>query len=135
MHAHAQALATPEHRVRISILWVCVVLNIILADIVGFLHPGVLERIITGSVGFTLTQELLLVFSVLLQIPVAMVFLSRILAPRANRWLNTAAVLLTALFVVGGGSGTLSYVFFASLEMVAMLGILWYTWHTPTRAG
>jgi hypothetical protein len=43
------------------------------------MNPGVLENIMKGAVGVEITQELLLVFSVLLEIPIAMIFLSRVL--------------------------------------------------------
>ena len=36
------------------------------ADIVHFVHPGTLEQIMAGEVGFELTQGLLLLFSIFL---------------------------------------------------------------------
>jgi len=79
-------------------------------------------------VGIEITQELLLVFAVVLEIPMAMVLLSRILKYRANRLTNIVAAVLTILFVIGGGSAYLSYIFFASVEVVCMLFIIWYAW-------
>lgn len=131
MHPSAQAARTETRGIMLSTLWVFVVLNIILADIVGFLNPGALEQIMTGSLGFELTQELLLAFAVLLQIPTAMVLLSRVLSRGANRWANMAASVITIAFVVGGGNTSLSYIFFATLETLAMLFIIWYAWTWP----
>lgn len=73
-------------KVKLSTLWIFVIFNMVFADIVGFMNPGALEEIITGAVGIEITQELLLVFSILLEIPIAMIVLSRILQYRANRW-------------------------------------------------
>src|SRR5687768_674469 len=103
-----------ETKEKISILWIVVLFNIAFADIVGFLNPGTLQDIMTGSLGFEITQELLLIFAVLLEIPIVMIFLSRVLKSRANRWANTIAGIITILFVIGGGSATLSYLFFAT---------------------
>ena len=119
---------TEARNVMLSTLWIFVVFNIIVADIVGFLNPGTLEAIITGSTGFELTQGLLLVFAVLLQIPIAMILLSRVLTHRINRWANIVASVITILFVIGGGNTSLSYIFFATIETVAMLFIIWYAW-------
>ena len=123
-------------KVRLSTLWIFVVLNMAFADIVGFMNPGALQSIMSGSVGFKITQELLLAFAILLEIPIAMIFLSRVLKDRANRWANIVAAAITILFVVGpelidGGNTSLSYIFFATVEVVAMLFIIWYAWKWP----
>jgi hypothetical protein len=34
----------------------------------------------------------------------------------------------SSLFVIGGGSATSSYFFFATLEIAGMLAIIWYAW-------
>ena len=102
--------------------------NIAFADIVGFIHPGALEKIIEGAFGFPVTNEILLLFSVFLEIPIAMIFLSLVLSGRTSRWLNTFAVTFTTLFVVGGGSATYSYCFFVTVEIVCMLAILSFVW-------
>ena len=120
-----------ELKVSLSTLWIFVVINIAFADIVGFMNPGALQSIISGSVGFKITQELMLAFAVLLEIPIAMIFLSRVLKDRANRWANIVAAVITTGFVVSGGNTSLSYIFFATIEVVAMLFILWYAWKWP----
>jgi hypothetical protein len=122
-----------DMKVKLSTLWVVVVFNIAFADIVGFIHPGALEQIMAGEVGFELSQGLLLVFSILLEIPIAMIFLSRVLKYRANRWANIIAGVITILFVIGGGSTTLSYIFFATIEVVCMSLIIWYAWKWPKQ--
>lgn len=120
--------ANVDVRTKISLLWVVVMFNMTFADIVGFVHPGALETIIQGDVGFELTQGLLLVFSVLIEIPIIMIFLSRVLSSKINRWANLFAAVITAVFVIGGGNATLSYYFFASVEVLCMALITWYAW-------
>lgn len=113
---------------RISTLWIVVMLSMVFADIVGMMMPGVLQAMSTGQVGVQVTQGLLLVFAILLEIPIAMIFVSRILKPRPNRWANTAAALVTTAFVVGGGSPYLHYYFFAAVEVACMALIVWIVW-------
>lgn len=125
--------AEMDMKVKLSTLWIFVTFNMVFADIVGFMNPGALEQIMTGAVGIEITQELLLVFSILLEIPIAMILLSRVLKYRANRWANIAAAVITILFVIGGGSTYLSYIFFATVEVVCMLLIIWYAWNWPKQ--
>lgn len=115
-------------QLKISALWIVVMFCITFADIIGFIHPGALKTIIDGDLGFELSQSILLVFSVVNVLPILMIFLSLTLEKIHNRWLNTFVVILTILYVVGGGSATLSYCFFASIEIICMLTILWYVW-------
>jgi hypothetical protein len=44
---------------------------------------------------------------------------------------------ITILFVIGGGSIYLSYLFFASVEVICMSFIIWYawTWRSPEPRG
>ena len=107
---------------RLSALWVVVMFNMVFADILGFIVPGALAA---GPTGVQVTQGLLLMFAVLLEIPIAMIFVSRILRPGPNRWANTAAAVITTAFVVGGGSPYLHYYFFATVEIACMALIVW----------
>jgi Sec-independent protein secretion pathway component TatC len=100
--------ASLDVRSKVSTLWVLVLFNIVFADVVGFMNPGALEGIMSGANGFEITQGLLLVFAILLEIPIAMIFLSRLLNRKANQWANTVAAVVTILFVTAGGSGYLS---------------------------
>lgn len=125
--------AKMDMKVKLSTLWIVVMFNMVFADIVGFMNPGALEEIMTGAVGFEITQELLLVFSILLEIPIAMILLSRVLKYRANRRANIVAGIITILFVIGGGSTYLSYIFFATIEVVCLLLIIWYAWNWPKQ--
>ena len=125
--------ASLDVRSKVSTLWVLVLFNIVFADVVGFMNPGALEGIMSGAIGFEITQGLLLVFAILLEIPIAMIFLSRLLNRKANQWANTVAAIVTILFVIAGGSGYLSYVFFAAVEVALMLLIVWYVWTWPKQ--
>jgi hypothetical protein len=113
---------------KISTLWIVVMFNMIFADILGMMMPGVLTAMSAGQVGVQVTQGLLLVFAILLEIPIAMIFLSRTLKPGHNRWANTVAAIVTTVFVMGGGSPYLHYYFFATVEVACMAMIVWLVW-------
>jgi hypothetical protein len=113
-----------DMKVKLSTLWIFVMFNMVFADIVGFLNPGALEQMIAMKPA----QGLLLVFSLLLEIPIAMIVLSRLLKHRANRWANIIAGVITILWVIGGGNTSVSYIFFATIEVACMLLIIWYAW-------
>ena len=116
---------------RLSTLWVVVMFNMVFADILTFIKPGALQELWAGQTGVHVTPGLLLVFAMLLEIPIAMIFVSRILKPGANRWANTVAAVVTAAFVVGGGSLAPHYVFFAAVEVACMALIVWSVWTRP----
>ena len=121
---------------RLSTLWVVVMFNMVFADILTFITPGKLQDLWAGQAGVHITPGLLLVFAILIEIPIAMIFASRILKPDLNRWVNTVAAVVTTAFVVGGGSLTLNYVFFATVEIACMALIVWSVWtqRDPVRA-
>lgn len=109
---------------KLSTLWTFVMFNMVFADIVGFLNPGTLEEMMAMKPN----QGLLLIFSVLLEIPIAMIVLSKLLNDRANRYANILAGVITILWVIGGGNTSLSYVFFATIEVACTAYIVWCAW-------
>lgn len=127
---------------RISTLWIVVMCNMIFADILGMMIPGVLTAMSAGQVGVPVTQGLVLAFAIVLEVPIAMIFLSRILKPLPNRWANTVAAVITTVFVIAGGSPYLHYYFFATVQVACMALIVWAVWtrrasraeHVPSGA-
>lgn len=113
---------------RLSLLWIFVMVNMVMADIVGFMNPGSLEAIMVGDVGLEINQKIMLIFSILLEIPIAMIILSRICKYKMNRLLNIIASAVTIVFVIAGGELILSYLFFATIEVIAMIYILKVSW-------
>ena len=113
---------------RLSTLWVVVMFNMVFADILTFITPGKLQDLWAGQAGVHITPGLLLGFAILIEIPIAMIFASRVLKPAANRWANTVAAVITTAFVVGGGQLTPNYVFFAAVEVACMALIVWSVW-------
>jgi hypothetical protein len=125
-------------RVRLSVLWLFATLNYIYADV--FFCIDVLGSK-KGSIGVIhFSPGGWLGIAILMEIPMAMVLLSRILKPRANRWANivagtieTAAVLLAQfIFPIFHITETSSYyLFFGAVEVVCTSLIVWYAWKWP----
>lgn len=116
-------------KAKLSTLWIFILFNMAFADIFSFMYPGALQQIMTGSVeGTQVTPGFLLIAAVVTEISIAMVFLSRLLKQRANRLANIIAGSITILWVIGGGSTTPHYIFFASIEVACSLAIIWLAW-------
>lgn len=124
MNTSKKTAGMEDMKVILSTLWIFVMFNMVFADIVGFLNPGALEEMMAMKPA----RGLLLVFSILLEVPIAMIVLSRLLKYRANRWANIIAGVITILWVIGGGNTSVSYIFFATIEVACLLLIIWYAW-------
>ena len=121
-----------DRKVLLSTLWVFAMFNYIYADILTFFEPGMLEELMTGSVGgIEFTQIFLLGASVLMETAIAMVLLSRVLKYRVNRLANiiAGAINTTAVFLsMFVGIPSLHYIFFGTIEISTTLFIIWYAW-------
>lgn len=110
--------------IKISTLWIVVMFTMVFADILTFLVPETFKQILSGTTDVKISQPLLLLFAILIEIPIMMIFLSRVLPRRSNRIANIVSAVITILFVIGGGSLYLHYIFFASVETICMLAII-----------
>jgi len=121
----SKTIESIDRKVVISSLWIVVMLNMIFADILSLMIPGALTELMTGTVeGVTLSAELMLIAAFILEIPIMMVLLSRLLKYKPNRILNIVASLITIVFVIGGGSLDLHYIFLAAVEVICMIAII-----------
>ena len=116
---------TTDMKAMLSMLWVFVILNMMYADVLSLMDPT--SAIRTRMVGTPMSPGFLLVGGILMETAIAMVILSRLLPYKANRWVNTIVAAVNIFAVVTGGHG-LYYVFFAAVEVLAMLLIVWLAW-------
>lgn len=125
-----------EIKTKLSTLWIFILLNMIYADIIGYLEPGRLEAMMAGEFGFEMTPAILVAISLIQAIPISMVLFSRLLRDGVNRWANVIAGIITLVYVVGGGSWDKpSYLVFGAIEVAALLVVLWSAWRWPVAAG
>jgi Family of unknown function (DUF6326) len=121
-----------DRKIILSTLWVFVTLNYLYCDVLGLMDSEILNQFLIGKVdGLEITKSFLLYGAILMEIPIAMVLLSRLLKHKINKWSNiiaafikTVAMIMT-LFV---GSFTGYYTFFAVIEISTTLFIIWYAW-------
>ena len=129
MNTSNKLIQIQDKKTILSILWVFVMFCIAYADIIGFIEPGTLEKIINGNVGFTLTPVIIVMISLIQALPIAMIVISRLFRRGVNRWLNIAVSVLTLLYVLGGGNWeSASYLVFATVEVASILVIIWQAW-------
>ena len=104
----------------LSTLWIFFLLNMIFRDIHDLVRPGLLEEMMTGIVnGTQVTDGLLLVGSIMVEIPISMVLLSRVLKYRLNRWANIILGSITLASVIGKKPIDLDDVLFTTVSQPA----------------
>ena len=114
-----------DPRLKLSLLWIFVILNIAYADILSLMDATSPIRAIMA--GASLPAGGLLAGALLMETSIAMVILPWVLSDKVNRWVTIVIGAVNILAVVTGGHG-LYYVFFATVEVVCMLLIMWLAW-------
>ena len=125
-------------KIKLSALWVTVMLCYIYGDYFELYIPGKIENLMAKvtSIGPT-TPILLLVFSISIAIPALMVFLSLTLKPRINRWVNIILggfyTLMMLLTMINPTSWMIYYMFLGVIEIILTVLIVWYAWKWPKQ--
>jgi len=127
MNANAK---THDRKPVLSTLWVFVVLNYLYGDLAMMIfHPALYQR-----VAARMSEGVILGDAVFMELPIAMILLSRVLKYAANRWAN---ILLGAVFSVFSAVTQLSgkapafFLFLSAVEIPCTLFIFWYAWTWP----
>ena len=122
--------------VKLSTLWLFATLNYLYCDVAGLMDPKVLNQYLVGTVnGMQINQGFLLYAAILIEIPIAMVLLSRFLNYKVNRWANVIAGIVMTLVQIGTltVSPTGYYIFFSVIEIATTAFIVWIAlkWTNP----
>jgi hypothetical protein len=123
-------------RLKISALWIAVLFLFTYGDVFGFFQPGQIEEVIAGEIsGIEITQMFLFAASVYIAMASVMVFLSLVLRPSVNRWVNIVLPILYIVSIVASVIGEdWAYFFFLSIvESALLLLIIRYAWTWPRR--
>lgn len=124
-----QMLITMEMKAKLSSLWIFMLFNVLFRDIHDFFRPGLIEEMMTGIVnGTQITEELMLIAGITLQIPIAMIVLSRVLKYRFNRPANIIAGAITITFFLGNAPKDLDDIWFLVIGIMTLLFIMWTAW-------
>ncbi len=83
---------TKEQQLLLSGFWAFATLNYLYCDIIGMMDSKLLAQYASGTVnGIRMSEEFLLMSTLLMQIPMSMILLSNVLGPRPARIANIAA--------------------------------------------
>ena len=123
----------------LSLLWIFLTVNYIYCDVFTLHLAQYLEAFLSGEVGgMNITEEFLLAFAIVLQIPMIMIVLSSVLTFRLSKYSNIVAGLITTsvqTYTVTMG-GTLHYMFFSFFEICTGLIIIYLaaTWQQESTS-
>jgi len=112
----------------LTTLWIFVTLNYVYCDVVTLFSYVTIKSTIQYTQGFLLGA------AILVEIPIGMVLLSRILKYRASRWASIiAGAIMTVVQTVTLFVGTPApyYIFFSVIEIASTAVIVWYAWKRP----
>lgn len=118
-----------DKKVILSTLWIVVMFNMVFADIYSIMVELVNKNTLSDMPGDVVT--VMAVAAVITNVPIMMIFLSRILNSKTNRLINIIAAVITLLYVVGGGSTAPHYIIAATIEVILLLFIIWTAWNWP----
>lgn len=112
-------------KIKLAFLWTSLMFLYIYADYFRLMTPGKLENMINLQTPLGPTSPgLLVVFSLILIIPALMIFLSVLLRPQINRWLNIFVAFLYAcisILIIVSGFGARWQAFFILFNLVELL--------------
>lgn len=121
----------------LPLLWVFLTVNYIYCDVFTLHDAKYLEAFLTGEVGsMKITEGFLLTFAFVMQVPMIMIVLSKLLTFKLNKYANIIAGIITTtvqVFTVSMG-GTLYFKFFSFFEIFTGLLIIFLaaTWKPKT---
>jgi len=121
-------------KIKLSVLWITLMMLYIYADILSLFSPGAVEEIIAGNMGpFPVTQVALLSASVLMIIPSLMILLSVLLKPKSNRIINLVAGFIYTAVSIGNliGETWIYYLLFGIIEIAIGAAIIFSAWKWP----
>jgi hypothetical protein len=112
-------------RVALSSLWIVLMINMIYNDIFSIIvELNKFEKIELPADAKTL----MLIAAFVTNIPIMMVFFSRVLKYKLNRILNIVVGIFAIIYVWGGMSAYPHYIAVATIETILALSIVWISW-------
>lgn len=129
----SETISRRNPRTVLPVLWVFAVLNYLYCDLLGLMHAPDLQGFLDGEVGgMAITPGFLLGAGVLMEIPIAMVLVSRLAPRRVARPATIVAGALMTLVQLGslgfGSDPTPHYLFFSAVEVTATVAIVAIAW-------
>ena len=122
-------------RIILSALWVARMLSGLQGDSTRLHDPVALKELVAGTTEITVTNEMLLVLSIILAVPIFMSFLSLTLPHSPNRWANIIVAIFFLLYtLIGLGRYPSAYDRFLLFVSLVVNGLtVWYAWKWPKQ--
>jgi hypothetical protein len=122
-------------KVKLSALWAARMLSGLQGDSTRLHDPEALRQLIAGTTAVRVTNELLVIMSVIFAIPILMSVLSLTLEDKVNRWSNrgtgTFFVLFDLVFLVLLAWPFSYETIWAVMYLVFTTLVAWYAWKWP----
>ena len=118
-------------KLKISALWIAVMFLYAYVDIFSLFKTGVIEEIMAGKMFiFQVNQTFLFLTTLYIAIPSVMIFLSLVLKPKVNRWVNIIVSIIYFVTMLGACIGETwgFYIFGTIIESLLLFLIIWYAW-------
>ena len=114
-----------EPRALISTLWIFILFNMLLRDLHEFPTEGYIEELMA----LKLSDPTMLLYGFIVEIPILMVLLSRILKDSVNKWANIVAAGIAMLGIASTlPTADLDDLFFALINVGALLAVMRTAW-------
>ena len=127
-------------RIILSALWAARMLSGLQGDTVRLSNPVLLKEMIAGTTAVRVTNELLLVMSIIMAVPIFMSFLSLTLKYPAIRWANLSiGIFFVAFDLIFLGltlflwSFSAYETFWSIVYLVFTALVVWYAWKWPKQ--
>lgn len=117
----------------ISSLWVAVMFCYVYGDYIEVYVPGVLAEAIEVTQDKEGIQLGFFAVALLMSIPSVMIFLTLVLKPTINRWLNIVipTVYIALLVAVNLEATWVFYLYLTAIEILLSISTVWYAWNWP----
>lgn len=116
----------------LSTLWIFLTVNYLFCDVFSLYYSEYLKQLLIGEIdGILFTEKFLLSFAIIMEIPMLMIVLSKILNHKQNRVLNIVCGVLMIVVQIGSlltANNTLHYYFFSFIEICTLVIIIWFAW-------
>lgn len=119
-------MKTIDIKVKLSTLWIVVMMNMIFADIFTVFVELVNKNTLTAIPADV--KVIMGIAAVVTNIPILMIYFSRVLPYKWNRLSNIVAGILTIIYIIGPGDTSVHYLIVASIEVIILLIIIVKSW-------
>ena len=117
----------------ISSLWVAVMFCYVYGDYIQIYVPGILADAMEVTAAKEGIEIEFFAIALLMSIPSLMIFLTLVLKPSINRWVNIIIPALYIILLVAVNLETtwVYYLYLTAIEILLSITTIWYAWNWP----